>query len=287
MTTRRYDAWTFVAAPGVGGCLTFASANRLIESNVVKPGVADTPCPSRGSAVPDTDFPWEHLLPLLSQNKTICRGILGPVVASQGSGPYEESDFDDFLMACGIEVRFLSSAVGSPAVVVLGREYWEEDDLDELWERTSGENVRVYSQEMVVASMAAGVDLFEHLGDAVAAFFEGHPALQHFYYAPIEAEADSSGVSTSVPVAPHRKLLVNLDTGEWPSTGVLGAMGYHVGKNGVAAATRCEILAEVLQVELEAASHAATTYIAEWGPPNSRRRLEKMITAIAAFVRIA
>jgi hypothetical protein len=50
---------------------------------------------------------------------------------------------------------------------------------------------------------------------------------------------------------------------------------------------RRAILTEALQVELVAASDAARAYIADWGPPNTRRRLEKMITAIAAFARTA
>ena len=29
------------------------------------------------------------------------------------------------------------------------------------------------------------------------------------------------------------KLIVTFDTGKWQTTGVLGALGYHVGKNGI------------------------------------------------------
>ncbi len=68
------------------------------------------------------DFPWQLVLPYLSANKTICRGILGSVVATQGSGPYSEEEFDEFLIDCGIRlaVSFAhrSLAVGRSGIAI-------------------------------------------------------------------------------------------------------------------------------------------------------------------------
>jgi hypothetical protein len=83
----------------------------------------------------------------------------------------------------------------------------------------------------------------------------------------------------------HR-LVVNLDTGSWQATGVLGQMGYHVGKNGVDQRTRRAILTEAVAVQLIAASPDYAEYVGEWGPPHSRKRIVKIRNSITAFARI-
>jgi hypothetical protein len=108
----------------------------------------------------------------------VCRGILGNVVASQGNGPYDENDFDKFLVACGIEAIYLHESDAD--VVVLGQEGWDSEDLDAVIEARRGGVLKVYSQEMVVAAMAIGQDLFDVCDDdELMAFGEGHPALEY------------------------------------------------------------------------------------------------------------
>ncbi|NVN50298.1 hypothetical protein [Mycolicibacterium hippocampi] len=241
----------------------------------------------------ETELLWESLLPLLPHNRTVCRGILGHRVATQGSGPCEEGEFDEFLDACGIGVHVLSNDGTPPAVVIFGREEWQEADVDALWARTEGEGVRVYSQEMVLASMAIGVDLYEisngEITDLMHNFIIGHAALERFFYVEPDSAVNTVNFPDTVSVAPKsdRKLVVNLDTGHWPSSGVLGALGYRVGRNGLPQSERRTILAEVLTVELVAGSPAANEYIKQWGEPDSVRRLQKMINSIAAFARNA
>lgn len=91
----------------------------------------------------------------------------------------------------------------------------------------------------------------------------------------------------SVNDRPIYRLHVNFDTGRWPSTGVLGEMGYKVGKDGLPTASRREILQQVLRVELVAASGDAESYIREWGSPGSNQRVVKMYNAVTAFSRNA
>ncbi|AWT52252.1 hypothetical protein D806_012640 [Mycolicibacterium smegmatis MKD8] len=214
----------------------------------------------------------------------MCRGILGTVVATQGDGPYDEASFDDFLTECGIQARVV---VGdddeAPPVAIFGSEAWDEDDVDTLWAQTSGENIRVYSQELVLASMAIGSSIFDYHND-LAALIAGHPALERFYYTRPEPEAVAFPAPATTPLAgSQRKLIVNFETGTWPASGALGEMGYRVGRSGLPATLRRSILEGVLQVELVAASPATNAYVRDWGPPNSRRRLQKMVNSIAAF----
>lgn len=82
------------------------------------------------------------------------------------------------------------------------------------------------------------------------------------------------------------KLIVNLDTGKWQTTGVLGALGYHVGKNGIDKRTRRAILTEAVEVQLFAASPEFEDYVKGWGAPKSRQRIVKIRDSIRAFAQI-
>lgn len=82
------------------------------------------------------------------------------------------------------------------------------------------------------------------------------------------------------------KMVVNLDTGKWQATGVLGALGYHVGKNGIDKRTRRAILTEAVEVELVAASPEYVDYVKGWGRPKSRQRVIKIRDSIRAFAQI-
>lgn len=83
----------------------------------------------------------------------------------------------------------------------------------------------------------------------------------------------------------HR-LIVSFDTGKWQSTGVLGAMGYHVGRNGRDRKTRRAILAEAVDVQLVAGSSDYVEYVSSWGSPGSGLRRAKIRDSIRAFAQI-
>jgi hypothetical protein len=82
------------------------------------------------------------------------------------------------------------------------------------------------------------------------------------------------------------KLIVNLDTGKWQTTGVLGALGYHVGKNGIDKRTRRTVLTEAVEVQLVAASPEFVDYVKGWGAPKSRQRMFKIRDSLRAFAQI-
>jgi len=235
-----------------------------------------------------SDFPWEVVYPFLSHNKTICRGILGPVVATQGSGPYTEEAFDLFLTNCGIRLLNVSGDY-PPEVVVLGREDWNEDDIEELWRNSSGQ-IRVYSQEMVVASMAIGTDIFDfdQEGETICDFVAGHPALEYFH---------ASGlVVPGLPRAtleayeePVETLPVEFEAdSELPTVGILGDMGYRVGKvRGLFRQQRREILWRTFRVQLTATSPWTEEYISEWGQRCSPVRFDKMCNVLRRLTKTA
>jgi hypothetical protein len=64
-------------------------------------------------------------------------------------------------------------------------------------------------------------------------------------------------------------------------------MGYHVGRNGLPAAERRQILSQVFEVELVSTSPETEDYIREWGEPHSRYRVGKMTRCLGGFIKLA
>lgn len=85
---------------------------------------------------------------------------------------------------------------------------------------------------------------------------------------------------------PVHQLVINIDTGSWPASGVLREMGYKVGKSGLGPSARRDILRAALTVELVATTTEAESYLREWGDPNSRRRASKIKRCLAGFAEL-
>lgn len=241
-----------------------------------------------------SDFPWEAIYPHLGLNKTICRGILGPVVGTQGAGPYSEAAFDEFLLCCGIEVRNIAGD-SPPRVVVLGRSDWNKLDLDSLLGAVFPP--RFYSQEMVIASMAIGEDIYdicdyEDSQSAVEDFFPGHPALEYVgayerpkYWDPwasLPVPEERYEILDSASLEPVETLRVEFAAGgDWPEVGPLGELGYRVGRvRGLPRHQRREILFRCFRIQLIPTSAWTANYIADWGERRSQHRWERMCRAL-------
>ncbi len=211
---------------------------------------------------------------------------MGPTAATQGSGPYSEEEFDLFLDACGINIRTIAAEDDwPPRVVVLGREAWNERDVDELQEASWSEDIRIYSQEMVIASMAIGRDIYELDEDGLLIseeFVPGHPALEYFH-------ADGP-MGPGQPLALNNQQVETLHVDfaaetERPPVGILGDMGYRVGKvRGLPRQERREILWRTFRVHLTAVSPWTQAYINEWGPRCSSARLSKMCNVLTSLI---
>lgn len=226
----------------------------------------------------ETVIGWEALLSHLPRSAALCRGVLGTRVMTTGSGPVEEGEFDEFLAECGIGVDHVYEVVAN--VLVLGHEGWSKDGLAAAIRARAGGKLRVYSQEMVIASLALGADIFDVLSaEELATFGEGHPALEYI------SRGIGFGWPTTDVVMSSNRLVVDFGDGEWPETGVLKNMGYTVGKQGLIPSARQDILRLVLGVELVAGSDGADWYIEQWGKPMSAKRLHKMANCIAAFTQ--
>lgn len=190
--------------------------------------------------------------------------------ATTGSGPFAESEFDDFLRSHGVEPQQIGS---NTDLLVIGRECWDSYVLDVLLKSRQGKRLRIYSQEMYLLYWETHDDPLEAPEDVVEAFRQGHPALEYI------SEGWSGWVSTFVPEEGSGNLAP-----EWPQIGLLKHMGYRVGSNGRPATQRRTILRRVFEEET-LPNVESPEYMEGWGKAASGRRLWKMANSIAAFCR--
>lgn len=227
-------------------------------------------------------FFWKSILPRISNsNSALCRGILGENILSAGSGPVSEDDFDEMLLECNIQPHSISGDGGDidMNVLVIGREDWQKADLDRVVKSRAGKTLRVYSQEMVIASLAVGDDVYQVLSESeLKELGAGHPALefleQRRFDWPTTTVEDFSH-STTVSFAAMNS----------PETGLLSHMGYRVGQSGLVQESRREILDEVMVSHLVPASAHDRLYAEQWGKPSSPRRLKKLADCLASFAK--
>lgn len=193
-------------------------------------------------------------------------------VSSTGSVPWLEEVFDDLLREAGIEVHFQEHA----DILIVGREDWTEESIEELLDDREGEFLKVYSQEMFLAHWVTGVDPFDD--EVVAqAFVDGHPALEFLSSRWVEWK------SCNVQRRSSQGANLHLDA---PEIGVLKALGYTVGKTkGLEVSARREILAKVFSTNLNNilpkeyvrdCKKNYPDYLSEWGKPRSMERLIKL-----------
>ena len=163
----------------------------------------------------ESTIAWETLISHLPRNAALCRGILGEFVLGSGSGPWEESEYDKFLKRCGVIPYPLDTE--GPSVLVIGHTDWDKDELDSAIETRAGKSLRVYSQEMVLVSLALGADVFDICDkEQLIVFGEGHPALQY-----LMEDWGFDWPTTEVTISKSSRVVVDFGGFESPETGLL------------------------------------------------------------------
>jgi len=194
-------------------------------------------------------------------------------VATSGSGPFQEGEFDDFLRRLQIEPRGIAAGT---RVLVVGRRDWSENSLKNLIRQRSGQRLWVYSQEMLIAYLATGIDPLTASEDVVERFGRGHPALVY-----LSEIAGFDWPTTVISGGGGSELDAN-----WLEKGFLKFVGYTVGRSGGTEEERREALAKAYRATRLPAFFPAE-YRSEWGSRRSSVRLSKMANSIATFCKHA
>ncbi len=181
-------------------------------------------------------------------------------IVTIGEGPYDEYEFNDYLRRLSIQPY-----KGDSAWIIVGREGWTEEQIDELIEHSDLDEIRVFSQELFVAGILTTHDPFSLPIEMLKKFAEGHPALEYlmdsgFEWPEINPEEDYGDPSF------HMGFAGGVD--ESPLT----AIGYHVGvTRGLDEKDRRKLLEMAFKQKIPAVGDEA--YMKEWGRPNHSKRL--------------
>lgn len=201
-------------------------------------------------------------------------GVLGTGdVGLIGTGPFETSEFKEFLDSRGIGVCGIAT---NPGVIVLGREDWNKDEVNDLIDSRVGGTLRIYSQEMFVAFLAKRVDPLKASSDVLNAFKAEHAGLEYV------SQGWSGWVSTNVSIDWRNSATASADSYYLPLNSMLDAMDYHAGKTGKLEVERREILRRTFEGELPLVRDA--TYTADWGEPSTSKRLHKIAGHLAWLI---
>lgn len=188
-------------------------------------------------------------------------------VSIMGSGPFLEDDLLELLCEGGLTVYTIHEDTD---VLIVGRDEWNEEELDNLLEVRAGQTLKVYSQEMFLTFWASGRDPFADR-EVVEAFGEEHPALNYL------TNCGFNWPSTLVHSGGGE---LNIES---PEVGVLKYMGYTVGRKGEPRARRQAILHRIFHSILPVVN--SHSYIRQWGNPQSKARLKKMADCLATFCK--
>jgi hypothetical protein len=204
-----------------------------------------------------------------------CRFEVPLSVVSLGTGPFTTDTLTPLFNQHN--VFQYSARMFSEPILILGREGWDEEEVDAFVDRRVGQVLKVYSQEMFLAYLATGSDPFDAGPAVLEAFKAGHPGLEFV------AEGWRGWVTTQVLVNRHTASSESMENTAWNKESPLHALGYQVGEKGGPAYERQRILRQAFEEPLPRVG--PPSYVAEWGEPKTAKRLKKMAELIAANCR--
>jgi len=224
----------------------------------------------------------EHTAALQIPLKWLAEGLGGdtdifdPEVVIAGSMPFSGKSLASHFRARGVKSRF--SSAPTVEFMIVGREDWDELELEKQIYAREGEALKVYSQEMALTSLAVGRDMLTELPrEVLLELGNNHPALSFLI------RSELQWPSCHPPALPKTFEPFEFDRGEVDQS-PLKQLGYTVGKTqGLQQKFRQQILRSAFLGEMPW-THSAE-YMAEWGQPGTRRRLWRIANHLAWLAR--
>lgn len=206
-------------------------------------------------------------------------GYSNSKISMCGDGPWHKKDFVNLLKKKG----FTPTSTISPDVemVVVGR-YFDKEELEEQLILREGKKIHFFSQELLIASIAASKNPFNNprtFKSLLNEFAEDHPGLL-FLKNSFKFPWPLPNISDSVILEFHSDGLVDQSP--------LVSVGYRVGRErGLDQATRREILKDSFYGAFDDSKEwyvHSDEYMERWDRPNSRARLFQMSHHIHALI---
>ena len=221
--------------------------------------------------------------PLLMQDLDILEWLSSPVIQGAftlpkdvtiiGQGPLYNNDLIAYLDNQGCDCW-----VNGCSWIIVGRDGFTLDELDELIDEQWENEPKILSQELLFAAVISGQDPFTADEEILLKFAEGHPALEHLLHGGLLWPE----VIEMEPLGEPQHGQTNADRVEHSP---LNMMNYRVGRtNGLYPNQRRNILRAAF--ETDNLPHVSTdAYMEEWGPARSRKRLWRIAHHLAWLAR--
>ncbi len=192
-----------------------------------------------------------------------------------GMGPFSRGKIWSYLWDLGAEVQEVGDA-HAPDLLVVGQEKVEMENIERLLKRRQGKELRICSQEMLLAWAMTGVDPNKRPQTADT-FIDEHPVLLEI-------------VDLLDGKWPGTEAIPSHGNGEGdfsrPDTSPLKHLGYSVGQNGETSAVRRKALRKAFTTKRDSLpGEYSSEYIEEWGPAESGARLKRIADHIASTCR--
>lgn len=185
-----------------------------------------------------------------------------------GDGPWDLGDLEEFLVGKKFKV---DSEWTNPRCefVVVGRNNWDPDQIEEQIALRDGKPLRVYPQELFVAFLILGVDPFELASvDELLLFAQDHSLMEYLFEQ--QFPWPDSSYQEDGPINIGESL--DAEDGSSP----MFKLGYSVAQNrGLSDYERQRALEKALAAE-DLPWCISDDYMEEWGSPQSAARLRRM-----------
>lgn len=196
-------------------------------------------------------------------------------VATTGSDPFQVDFIDKLLHREDHTVHTVGDE--DAGVLIVGRDGWTADELQEQIDAREGNTLRIYSQEMAALALLTGHDPFD-AGEAVLLEMgKGHPALEHLMENPFKWPSIGEGYGGNVYI----------DGDLWRKQSPLTAMGYHVGvTSALSDGERRKLLGNIFKGRLVFPDDFSEYEKREWGQSGTSARLQKMASHIVGNISL-
>ena len=198
------------------------------------------------------------------------------ILATSGSGPWEESEFDEFLFKQGFNLYNAPSR--DVNCLVLGILGWREEHLSEQIYKRNSSSLKIYTQELFVYGLIAGRDPFDILEqETIDEVGLNHPGIQYVL------NKDFTWPWDEFRSAGETLESWGFENTDWADESVLKQMGYSVSLDGPNEIKRRNILKRAFESNFLDGTETHEKK-ERWGSGMSARRLYSISHLIAWFI---
>ncbi len=196
-------------------------------------------------------------------------------VATIGSDPFQGDFIDKLLHREDHSVHICGDE--DAGVLIVGRDGWTTDELQEQISAREGNTLRIYSQEMAILAILTGHDPFDAGEEVLMEMGKGHPALEHLIENPFKWPSIGENYGGNVYI----------DGDLWRKQSPLTAMGYHVGvSSNLSDSERRKLLGNIFKGRLVFPDDFSEYEKREWGQSGTSARLQKMALHVVGNISL-